>query len=122
MDDFQKYRCEEVERVKDDEEFAKEHVSDWVAVEKRLALRRRRPITIESMGAFHQNNQLLIGIQVVAFVVSCPSVWLDITLRGKKKAAPKRRFQTHISCYSLEQMASQCSEKGVSMNHISRIV
>jgi hypothetical protein len=36
------------------------------------------------MGAFHQNNQLLIGNQVVVFVVSGASVWLDITFRGRK--------------------------------------
>jgi hypothetical protein len=82
---LQEYWCERYEEAKADLDCEKAHsdVDDWTCTKKR-AVRERALVTQYSLGALHQNNRLLLGVQIVAFVVSCVAVFLDMLFRDPK--------------------------------------
>jgi hypothetical protein len=74
--------------------FTADHQDDPAAIEHRAALTQRRLETIDSLENFYQNNSLVLGLQVVAFVVAVIGVFLDMKWRGAGPAAggePKKK-------------------------------
>jgi hypothetical protein len=67
---LQEYWCERYTEAKadDDCDIAHSGADDWTCVKER-AVRERARVTQYSLAAMHQNNRLLIGVQIVAFVV-----------------------------------------------------
>jgi hypothetical protein len=79
---LQEYWCDQYTEAKgdDDCDIAHPDADDWTCVKER-AVRERAWVTQYSLAAMYQNNQLLIGIQIVGFVFSCVAVWLDMLFR-----------------------------------------
>jgi hypothetical protein len=84
------YWCDEHQKYQTELDYASFH--DPKLVQERQAVQQRGNITLNSPDMFFQNNRLLLGVEIVAFLVSLVSVIVDITWR-RTDAKIKRRTE-----------------------------